>query len=88
MFDQTKKPRSCLAKAAAILAAIFGISLGLCGVNFFALVNKSGDNDFLMFTAYAETAAIGASALGLLAIGFIAIFRVIAKALSSERDKN
>jgi hypothetical protein len=79
-----------LAKAAALLATIFGLGVGLCGANFVAVIalvpmgGPSGPTGFqawisgtLAITAYVELAAIVLSALGLVVVGLIAIARGI-----------
>jgi hypothetical protein len=79
-----------LAKAAALLATIFVIGIGLCGANFVAVIalvpmgGPSGPMGFrawvsgtLSITAYLELAAIVLSALGLVVVGLIAIARGI-----------
>jgi len=60
--------KSGLAKAAAVLATILGISLGLCGLNFIAVLHVQGDSSFLLLTAYMELAGILLGAFGLLIV--------------------
>jgi len=76
--------KSGLSKATAILATILGISLGLCGANFVAvmtLVSKSGTamqgpaDTFLTVTGITELVGIGVGVVGLLIVAGIAIFR-------------
>jgi hypothetical protein len=82
--------RTGLAKAAALLASIFGVAIGLCGANFLAVIalvpigGSSGPTGFrawvsgtLGITAWLELAAMALSALGLVVIGLIAIIRAI-----------
>jgi hypothetical protein len=67
-----------LAKAVAILATAFFISLGLCGINTVAVVvTNTGGPGFLFTSAYIELAGLILSSVGL---GFIAIF-VIGRAI-------
>jgi hypothetical protein len=79
-----------LAKAAALLATIFGIGIGLCGANFVAVMmfvpmgGPSGPMGLrawaigaLTVTAWLELAAIVLSALGLVVVGFVTIARAI-----------
>jgi len=79
-----------LAKAAALLATIFGIGIGLCGANFVAVIafvpmgGPSGPTGFrawvsgtLAITAYLELAAMVLSALGLGVVGLVAVVRSI-----------
>ena len=82
-----------LAKAAAILATAFGVSLGLCGANFIAVISFAptiGPNwqgpigNILTVTAWAELAAMGLSATGLVIVGVMAAVRTLSKRNDGE----
>lgn len=66
-----------LARLATIFATGFGISLGLCGVNFVAVTSGlSGRpqlSNLLFITAWIELAGMAICAFGLLAVGIIAL---------------
>jgi hypothetical protein len=73
-----------LAKAAAILASVLTISLGLCGANFFAFTHAGSIDStpqgaslgsLLIYTGYAELFAILGSFLGLIVVLLMYAFR-------------
>ncbi len=81
-----------IAKAAALLATIFGIAVGLCGANFAAFIilvpigGSSGPTGFrgwvgniLGVTAYIELAAMILSAAGLIVLAAVAMVRSITR---------
>jgi hypothetical protein len=49
-----------------VLAIVFGISLGLCGVTFLASSGESSGTGFFMSLGVLELAAMGLSAVGLI----------------------
>jgi hypothetical protein len=86
-----------LAKAAALLATIFGVAVGLCGANFVAVITlvpvggSSGPTGFrgwisniLGVTAYIELAAMILSAAGLVVLGVVATVRAIARSFTND----
>lgn len=77
--------KSGMARAAAVLATVLGVSLGLCGANIAIATHASNPAiPYLLGTAYVETAGIFVGAVGLVILGLIAI----AKAVSNHfRDK-
>ena len=79
-----------LAKAAAVLATIFGISLGLCGATSLALsaLSVTGRSFFATALWMIETAGLVLSALGLLVVGIIAVGKGILQRISSLKDKH
>jgi hypothetical protein len=81
-----------LAKAAAILATVLSIALGLCGMNFgaFFLFWRLRPPDpwiklsnLLVMTAFTELAAILLSAAGLLIVLLFYIVKLIEQGLSA-----
>jgi hypothetical protein len=76
-----------LAKAAALLAVVLLVSLGLCGVNF-GLVIAFGRFSWafpsLAVTAYLELAGIIASAAGLLVVGVIGVVMAVIRMMRGE----
>lgn len=90
MFDEISEPpkkgRSGLAKATAVFASIFGISLGLCGMNFMVLTqaeNKMGE--VLIVTAYIEVIGMLVGLAGLFFIGVTFAVQELKRSL--RRDK-
>jgi hypothetical protein len=78
--------KSGLEKAAAILGAVFLVSLGLCGVNFVAVSGNvmRGDGGLLIVTAYLELFGMAVSGVGLVVVALIAIARAIIDSFSSR----
>lgn len=54
------------AKIVTVLAIVFGISLGLCGVTFFLSTGGGGGGGFLIGLGMLELVALGVSMAGLL----------------------
>jgi hypothetical protein len=69
--------KSELAKWAAVLAAVLGISIGLCGINYVADISVSSSlaNTILAVTGAIELVGIIGSILGLILVAIIAIAR-------------
>lgn len=65
------KPRSTLAKLAALFATIFIVSLGICGYSIHTGDEFGGTPGFLSFIG------IIVSLIGLFAVGVTAIFRLV-----------
>jgi hypothetical protein len=80
-----------LAKAAACFAALLLISLGLCGMNFFALIkfgNPTQSTSLLMVTAWTELVGIIVGLLGLVVIAVVGIAKALVGRLrDSEQQK-
>ena len=80
-----------LAKATAILATVLGVSLGLCGMNFFAVISFAGSSwfsggvTFLAVAGWIELAAIALSFVGLIVVGVMAAVRAVTGS-GSERE--
>ena len=81
-----------LSKLAAILSTVLLVSIGLCGINFVAVVRYipiggSGDprgsipwlGDFLIPAGFAELIGILASTASLVVIGAIGIYRTLTR---------
>jgi membrane protein implicated in regulation of membrane protease activity len=79
-----------LTKAAAILASIGSIALGLCGAVFFLpsiLSNGwSAVGNALVFTAFAELAVMLLSFAGLIVVLLIYLGKLVAQGLSKQRE--
>ncbi|MBT9330368.1 hypothetical protein [Paracidobacterium acidisoli] len=83
--------RTGLAKAAAVLASVFTVSLGLCGVNFLAVTGLRSSNIFQPFLAIAgwtELLAIVLSFAGLVLLGFFALILAIYKRFFQNVDRS
>ena len=81
--------RTGLAQAAAFLATILTISLGLCGANVLALEIVSYESQLagvLFVTGIAELIAILVSFAALIIVLFIMLFQSIEARLSSGHD--
>jgi hypothetical protein len=78
--------KSGLKKAAAILGAVFLVSLGLCGVNLVAVSGNMmrGADGFFFVTAYLELFGMAVSGVGLLVVALIAIVRAMIDSFSSR----
>jgi hypothetical protein len=74
--------RTGLAKAAAVLATGFGISLGLCGLNLagYAAFSHGGDSVFLI-PGYLELAGMIVCAAGLLFVLLLFLLKLLFKPL-------
>lgn len=88
--------RTGLAKAAAVLASVLTVSLGLCGVNFWAVMQFASPfsnrrvqwpGKLLSFTAWIELIAIAVSIMGLLTVGLAALVRSIRESPPSISDR-
>jgi hypothetical protein len=79
--------KSGLAKATAILATIFLVSIGLCGANFVAATSfpRFNGNGILMSTGWIELLCMGLSLLGLILVLFLWLGKVI-RDLFKNRD--
>jgi hypothetical protein len=77
------------ARIIAILAIVFGISLGLCGLNFFVVTSGMGREigiaPFLGFAGIAELALMALSGIGLV---LAAIVWVIASMFGQFNNRN
>ena len=93
-----RKARTGLARLAAILATALVVSIGLCGVNFLAVVSFAptmGSNwrgiigNLLIVAGWLEIIAMGVSAGGLTVVGLIALARTLTgkPAYSDGQDK-
>lgn len=84
-----KEKKSGQEKVVAVLATVFLVSLGLCGVNFVAVMssNGSGAGAWLGITAYIELFGMVLSGGGLLFIAIIAIASAIIDSLSNRGSK-
>jgi hypothetical protein len=93
------RKRTGLAKAAAILATILLVSLGLCGINFVALTNMSGIgvsnahygiatslSTFFLILGVVEYVAIVFSALALVVVTLLWLIRTIWKKLKKQSN--
>ena len=83
----TEEKKSGLAKAATILVTMFLVSLGLCGLNFLALVGggvMGNGSSVLITTAYLELAGMVVGAAGLLIVGVIAIVQGVIDQFSTR----
>jgi hypothetical protein len=88
--------KSGLAKAATILSAVFLLSLGLCGVNFFAVMRYAPPmgpapskravivGQILSVTAWLELAVMALSGFGLLIVLVIAGGRAFQRLFESK----
>lgn len=91
MFDSVEPKKSGLAKAAAVLAIVFLVSLGLCGVNFLALSSggaMNGAEGFLFVTAYLELFGMAVGAVGLVIVGIIAIVKAVMDRFSTKESES
>ena len=80
--------KSGLKKAAAILGAIFLISLGLCGANFVVVANGNNyPGALLMSTGFLELLGMAVGAIGLAIVGVIAIVRKV-RDVSSQKNSD
>lgn len=61
----TPSSRTPYTKAITILAIIFGVSLGLCGLTFAASTGMRGDGQWIIILGLIELAAMILSAIGL-----------------------
>jgi hypothetical protein len=79
---------SRLAKAVALLATVFVVSLGLCGLDLVAVMNSSGttngSNSVLIFTAYLGSMGMVVSGAGLIVVAVVAIVRGAISNFSSK----
>ena len=76
-----------LHRAAAILASILGISLGLCGVNAVVLSGVHGtgpSGTIFVVTAFMETALILVSAVGLVIVLLLFILQAVRSAIADR----
>jgi hypothetical protein len=81
--------RTGLARATAIFATVFGIALGLCGLNaaaFFSIHSAAGNP--LVLTAFIELFVMLASGVGLLVIALIAIYRTLSQRFFPSTDED
>jgi hypothetical protein len=79
-----------LAKAVAFFATLLVVSLGLCGVNFFAVLklgNPTQNASVLMITAWVELAGIIAGILGLVVVAVIVIATALAARFRKSQKK-
>jgi hypothetical protein len=79
-----------LVKATAVLVTTLGVSTGLCGLNLIAsrsmrLVEAASTT--LLVTAFAESAVMVASAIGLLIVLFLAIIAWLRKRFSKPAEE-
>jgi hypothetical protein len=86
--------KSGLAKATAFLATLLGVSLGLCGVNFVAVmsaVSWGGSSSMaasvLTFTGIVELAGIAVGIVGLVIVAIIAIVRTFLPRSEAPSDQ-
>ncbi|HWT66561.1 MAG TPA: hypothetical protein VN151_10650 [Terracidiphilus sp.] len=75
------------ARIITILAIIFGVSGGLCGLTWVAAMNVRGSDDWAIVPEFIEAAAMGLSLLGLIVMSLIWITASILGMSSHSSDQ-